>query len=298
MTGFGKAVKKYQDKTIHAEIKALNSKSMDCSMRIAPAYREKETEIRKAIQDSAVRGKIDFSLWIEKDTAADAAHINTELAKNYYEQIKTMTQELGIEGSNLLSVIMRRRGLSAAILDADVTGPSIPRAFGVKGQLLANDDGIVIDGNGLVSHGGITAEGRYWTLGADFGKIIPVDRWKNSGIWLRIGAGYFSHRLRLNDVSNQYPQLDNNYAKGYDKRSGGFALNQFIGYQFVRKNRMLNFYSGIEFYEIWTKPNRNYVFFEGPTADMPSKFSGLIGFKAGWNIPLYERKTTTTFYYQ
>lgn len=107
MTGFGKAVKKYQDKTIHAEIKALNSKSMDCSMRIAPAYREKETEIRKAIQDSAVRGKIDFSLWIEKDTAADAAHINTELAKNYYEQIKTMTQELGIEGTNLLSVIMR-----------------------------------------------------------------------------------------------------------------------------------------------------------------------------------------------
>ena len=107
MTGFGKAVKKYQDKTIHAEIKALNSKSMDCSMRIAPAYREKEMEIRKAIQDSAVRGKIDFSLWIEKDTAADAAHINTELAKNYYEQIKTMTQELGIEGTNLLSVIMR-----------------------------------------------------------------------------------------------------------------------------------------------------------------------------------------------
>ena len=107
MTGFGKAVKKYQDKTIHAEIKALNSKSLDCSMRISPAYREKETEIRKAIQDSAVRGKIEFSLWIEKDTTADAAHINTELAKNYYEQIKTMTQELGIEGSNLLSVIMR-----------------------------------------------------------------------------------------------------------------------------------------------------------------------------------------------
>lgn len=163
---------------------------------------------------------------------------------------------------------------------------------------LANDDGIVYDGNGLVSPGGITAEGRYWTLGADFGKIIPVDRWKNSGIWLRVGAGYFSHRLRVNDVSNQYPQLDNNYAKGYDKRSGGFALNQFIGYQFVRKNRMLNFYIGIEFYEMWTKPNRNYIFFEGPTADMPAKFSGLIGFKAGWNIPLYERKTTTTFYYR
>ena len=163
---------------------------------------------------------------------------------------------------------------------------------------LANDEGIVIDGNGLVSPGGILAEGRYWTVQADFGKIIPVDRWKNSGIWLRIGGGYFSHRLRLDDYSNQFPQLDGNYVKGYDRRSGGFALNQFVGYQFVRKNRMLNFYIGLEFHEIWTKPNRNYVFFEGPTDNMKAKFSGMIGLKAGWNIPLYERKTTTTFYYR
>lgn len=163
---------------------------------------------------------------------------------------------------------------------------------------LANEDGIVIDGNGLVSPGGIKAEGRYWFLGADFGKIIPVDRWKNSGIWLRLGAGYFSHKLRLDDVSKQFPQLDDNYTKGYDRRSAGFDLNQFIGYQYVHKNRMLNFYVGIEIHEMWTKPNRNYIFFEGPTADMPYKFSGLIGFKVGWNIPLYERKTTTTFYYR
>ena len=163
---------------------------------------------------------------------------------------------------------------------------------------LANDEGVVIDGNGLVSHGGITAEGRYWTIQANFGKIIPVDRWKNSGIWLRIGGGYFSHRLRVDDVSKQYPQLEGDYAKGYDRRSGGFALNQFIGYEFVHKNRMLNFFIGVEFYEMWTKPNRNYIFFEGPTADIPYKFSGLIGLKAGWNIPLYEKKTTTTFYYR
>ena len=163
---------------------------------------------------------------------------------------------------------------------------------------LANDQGIVIDGNGLVSQGGITAEGRYWTVQADFGKIIPVNRWKNSGIWLRLGAGYFSHRLRLDDFGNQYPQLEGNYAKGYDRLSGGFVLNQFVGYQFVRKNRMLNFYIGLEFHEMWTKPNRNYVFYEGPTDDMKAKFSGMVGFKAGWNIPLYERKTTTTFYYR
>lgn len=163
---------------------------------------------------------------------------------------------------------------------------------------LANDEGIIIDGNGLVSHGGITAEGRYWTVMADFGKIIPVDRWKNSGIWLRIGAGYFNHRLRIDDYSNQYPQLDGDYVKGYDRRSGGFALNQFVGYQYVHRNRILNFYIGIELHEMWTKPDRNYIFFEGPTEDIPYKFSGLVGIKLGWNIPLYEKKTTTTFYYR
>ena len=44
--------------------------------------------------------------------------------------------------TSLLSVIMRRRGLNAAVLDADITGPSIPKAFGVKEQLMADDDGI------------------------------------------------------------------------------------------------------------------------------------------------------------
>ncbi len=162
---------------------------------------------------------------------------------------------------------------------------------------LANEEGVIIDGNGLIENG-ITSEGRYWTFGADFGKIIPVDRWKNSGIWIRVGAGYFGHKLRLDDYGKQFPQLDGDYVKGYDRRSSGFALNEFIGYQFVHKNRVLNFYVGLEFHQMWTKPNRNYIFFVGPTKDMPRKFSGLIGIKAGWNSPLYEKKAVTTFYYR
>ncbi len=45
--------------------------------------------------------------------------------------------------TSLMSVLLRRRGHSVAILDADVTGPSIPKAFGVKGQLLASEEGIL-----------------------------------------------------------------------------------------------------------------------------------------------------------
>ena len=112
MTGFGKAVAKYQDKTIHVEIKSLNSKALDCSTRIAPIYREKEIEIRKAIQDSAVRGKIDFAIWIEKDIATDAAQVNIPLAKSYYTQIRELSDVLGLSmseatASDVMQVLVR-----------------------------------------------------------------------------------------------------------------------------------------------------------------------------------------------
>lgn len=96
MTGYGKAVAKYAEKTIHVEVKSLNSKAMDCSTRIAPLYREKEIEIRKRIQESAVRGKIDFAIWVEKDVATDAPQVNVPLAKSYYEQIQALSGELGV----------------------------------------------------------------------------------------------------------------------------------------------------------------------------------------------------------
>lgn len=107
MTGYGKAVAKYQDKTIHVEVKALNSKALDCSTRIAPIYREKEMEIRKMIQESAVRGKIDFSIWVEKDVAGDAQTVNIPLVKSYFEQLKEVTQQLGITAQDILPVLMR-----------------------------------------------------------------------------------------------------------------------------------------------------------------------------------------------
>lgn len=92
MTGYGKATATFGDKKINVEIKSLNSKAMDLSTRIAPLYREKEMEIRNLIAQTLERGKIDFSLWVEKDTAEAATPINTALVENYYNQIKTISE--------------------------------------------------------------------------------------------------------------------------------------------------------------------------------------------------------------
>ena len=65
MTGYGKSVVTFNEKKIHVEIKSLNSKALDLSTRIAPLYREKEMEIRQLVAKTLIRGKVDFSIWIE-----------------------------------------------------------------------------------------------------------------------------------------------------------------------------------------------------------------------------------------
>ena len=96
MTGYGRATATCKGKKIHVEIKSLNSKTLDLSTRIAPLYHEKEMEIRQTITARLIRGKVDFSIWIEKDAATDATPINTALVENYYRQIKDIAAATGI----------------------------------------------------------------------------------------------------------------------------------------------------------------------------------------------------------
>ena len=108
MTGYGKAVVAYKEKKINVEVKSLNSKSLDLSARIAPLYREKEMEIRRLIAQKLERGKVDFSLWVEKETTIDATPINAALVENYYHQIKSIAANTGIpEPSDWFTTLLR-----------------------------------------------------------------------------------------------------------------------------------------------------------------------------------------------
>ena len=109
MTGYGKSVANYQGKKIHVEIKSLNSKALDLSTRIAPLYREKEMWIRQRIAKELERGKVDFSLWIEKNEATLATPINRAVVANYIQQIQSICQELNIEDpeEHLIPTVLR-----------------------------------------------------------------------------------------------------------------------------------------------------------------------------------------------
>ena len=96
MTGYGNAVVAYKEKKIHVEIKSLNSKQLDLQTRIAPLYREKEMEMRQMVAEALIRGKVDMSVWIEKETAVDATPVNAALVENYYHQLKDIAEKVGI----------------------------------------------------------------------------------------------------------------------------------------------------------------------------------------------------------
>ena len=96
MTGYGNVVVSYKDKKIHVEIKSLNSKQFDLQTRIAPLYREKEMECRAMVAEALIRGKVDMSVWIEKESTVDATPVNAALVENYYHQLKDVAQKVGI----------------------------------------------------------------------------------------------------------------------------------------------------------------------------------------------------------
>lgn len=108
MTGYGKASATYNDKKITAEIKSLNSKALDLTARIAVCYREKEMELRAMISNTLLRGKVEFSLWVERDETEQAARLNAPLIKKYMEQFHEANTQYGIPvPENLTEVILR-----------------------------------------------------------------------------------------------------------------------------------------------------------------------------------------------
>ncbi len=113
MTGYGKAVVAYKDKKINVEVKSLNSKALDLSMRVAPLYREKEIEMRQMVSAALVRGKVDLNVWIEREAGVDATPVNVALVENYLAQLRDIAAGVGLELSpvTLLPTLMRMPGV-------------------------------------------------------------------------------------------------------------------------------------------------------------------------------------------
>lgn len=97
MTGYGKSVLQLPTKKITIELKSLNSKNLDLNARMPSIYREKELSIRKQLADTLVRGKIDFSIYVEVTGEDTSSKINKPVVKEYIKQLKEVVDGNEIE---------------------------------------------------------------------------------------------------------------------------------------------------------------------------------------------------------
>lgn len=97
MTGYGKTVLQLPTKKITIELKSLNSKNLDLNVRVPGQYREKELDIRKQLATELVRGKIDFSIYIEDNGGEYSSKINENMVKEYMDQLRNIVDSDEIE---------------------------------------------------------------------------------------------------------------------------------------------------------------------------------------------------------
>lgn len=113
MTGYGKAEAILETGKITVEIRSLNGKTADISIKTSLLPKDKEIAVRQKIASELNRGNIDFFLTWEPNAAENAKQINMTLAMEYYRQIASLGKEIGATNlwnqnpNDLLAVILR-----------------------------------------------------------------------------------------------------------------------------------------------------------------------------------------------
>ena len=104
------------------------------------------------------------------------------------------------------------------------------------------------------------------------------------------------HKIRIEDIGNNSPQLSADMLKGYDRLSMGFTTSQFIGYRHFSNNHKINFFVGVEFIQAFTQDVRMYDY-NSQTSYEDNRVDLLSGLKFGWIIPLHKKSDNQYYYY-
>ena len=120
MTGFGKGEATLRNKKITVEIRSLNSKQLDLSLRLPAVYRQSEYELRNVIARAIQRGKVDVFVSVESQSVETSARINREVFREYLRQMNDTLTFAGIDADYdaILPVIMRLPDVVATETDA------------------------------------------------------------------------------------------------------------------------------------------------------------------------------------
>ncbi|CAL2062742.1 YicC family protein [Tenacibaculum sp. 190524A05c] len=107
MTGYGKSVLQLPTKKVTIEVKSLNSKNLDINTRIPSFYKEKELTIRKKLASTLVRGKVDFSIYVEMTADETSTSINKGVVSEYIKQLRDVVVVASDDDVELLKMAVR-----------------------------------------------------------------------------------------------------------------------------------------------------------------------------------------------
>lgn len=157
-----------------------------------------------------------------------------------------------------------------------------------KDNVFINNDGEMAD---------VRTFERGFTLSAAFGKMFVTSKKRpNCGLVANLGVGFIQHRIKIEVIGNNVPQLDKEYKKGYDRLTNGLLLSQNVGYMFLSNNHLVNFYVGLECMQGFTSNRRSYDF-EKMQTDTKKRLDVLTGVKVAWILPLYKKALKSSNYY-
>lgn len=152
---------------------------------------------------------------------------------------------------------------------------------------LTTGEGAIINQNGEFAR--VISFQRGFSLTANIGRVIPiVGPNPNSGILVKVGLGYWRHRIRFDSESDLVPQLTGAYKKLYDRLTEGLLISEFIGYQHLGNARLANFYAGFEFRQGIMKGIREHQA-GAPYDGLAERFDMSLGLKLGWIVPINRR---------
>lgn len=159
---------------------------------------------------------------------------------------------------------------------------------------LVTESGEVIDDAGKLTavHMGERGSSFFAFGGKMINKFAPN---KNSGFIVYGGFGMLQHKVSLK-FQDDIAFLTDEHKKGYDRFSLGWAANGFAGYLFLSKNRLLNFFGGVDYTIGWTKSLRKYNY-DSRSADTKTYTNTLLGLRVGWIIRLNKRKSQEYYFH-
>lgn len=161
---------------------------------------------------------------------------------------------------------------------------------------IRNADGFLIGNNKINAN--VFLRQRAFYIGGSFGKIFSLSKYNSrSGIRLSVDAGFFRQKIRVQEDPNSFvPIIADDYKKGWDRMSNGLGLRQFIGYQNLSLNGLVNFLIGFEFMQAFTQNKRPQDFKTmGKLND--SRLDMMYGIKIGWTLPFKLGINADTIYY-